>query len=173
MKNSENNVTTSERLEQYKLLREYLNEDFKYSRFADGLEFVDIEKILNDLASRKNERLKEIIQLRYGVVDGKCYSLKELSEQFNVTPQRIGQLVQEGNRWIGWLTSDELIRIFCQQEITPENKEKIQQYLCAEFNQHIDWLPPWRRQITEESLNYWRNLFDRDINGLVKRYKKN
>lgn len=171
MKNNEINTTTSERLEQYKLLREYINDEFEYSRYADELEFLDIEKALDDLDNFKAKRLKEVIQLRYGIVDGKRHTYKEISEKFDVTPQRVKQIEDKGIRMLKYGISIELVRIFCQKEITSENNDKIQQHLSTEFIHHFDHMPSYTR-ITEERLDDWRGWFDEDINRMVRQYKK-
>lgn len=171
MENKEINEKTStlERLEQYKLLREYINDKFEYSRYADELEFLDIEKALDDLDNFKAKRLKEVIQLRYGIVDGKRHTYKEISEKFDVTPQRVKQIEDKGMRMLKWKISIELTRIFCQKEITSENKDKIQQNLCEKFNQHIEYLPSYTR-ITKDRLEDWRNCFGEDIDRMVSQY---
>jgi RNA polymerase primary sigma factor len=49
------------------------------------------EQINNSLSSL-SEREREVLELRYGLIDGRERSLEELSQQFNVTRERIRQI---------------------------------------------------------------------------------
>ena len=171
MENKEINANsqTTEILEQYKLLREHINNEFKYHRHAAELEFLDIEKFIDDLDNFKAGRLKEVIQLRYGVLDGKCHTYKEISQKYNVCPQRIKQIEDKGMRMLKWNISIELSRIFCQKEITTENNDKIQQYFCREFSRSFDHMPSYTR-ITKDRLEEWRNWFDKYVDVMVNEY---
>ena len=47
-----------------------------------------IEEVLNELTDRE----KEILQYRFGFIDGKTYTLEEIGKRFNVTRERIRQI---------------------------------------------------------------------------------
>ncbi len=50
------------------------------------------ERIEEALSSRLDERQQDIIRLRYGLYDGRCYTLEECGAKFNLTRERIRQL---------------------------------------------------------------------------------
>lgn len=39
---------------------------------------------------------KGIIGLRFGFVDGKCYSIEEISEKLNITPRKVMENIRDG-----------------------------------------------------------------------------
>jgi RNA polymerase primary sigma factor len=51
----------------------------------------EVQNLLNQL----NEREREILRLRFGMVDGKRYRLDEVAKKFNVTRERIRQIEQK------------------------------------------------------------------------------
>ncbi len=50
---------------------------------------------LHKLLDQLNEREREILRLRFGLVDGKKYRLDEVAKKFNVTRERIRQIEQK------------------------------------------------------------------------------
>lgn len=77
--------------------------------FVDG--FIDVPDDSDDTSSDKTfkemlldnlyamtPREQKVIKLRYGLEDGVCRSVEELSEQFYVSPERIAQIEQKALR---------------------------------------------------------------------------
>lgn len=63
--------------------------DFSFDEIIRTYEIqINIKKVLSTL----NERELEVIQLRYGLKDGKCYTLEEVGAMYNVTRERIRQI---------------------------------------------------------------------------------
>ena len=48
----------------------------------------DIDKVLQTLSKRE----EEVIRLRFGLYDGRCHTLEEVGERFEVTRERIRQI---------------------------------------------------------------------------------
>lgn len=58
--------------------------------------FSELQDELQDLISKNlNEREQSVIRYRFGLADGRTYTLKQLSKKFNLTYQRILQIQEE------------------------------------------------------------------------------
>ena len=52
----------------------------------------DLRKLLDQALASLAHREREVVRLRYGLVDGYCYTLEEIGRIFNVTRERIRQI---------------------------------------------------------------------------------
>jgi RNA polymerase primary sigma factor len=52
----------------------------------------DLRRRLDDVLASLAEREREVVRLRYGLLDGYCYTLEEVGRIFNVTRERIRQI---------------------------------------------------------------------------------
>ena len=59
-----------------------------------------LEKIQVEL-ERLPERIREVLQLRYGLVDGHEYTLREVGLRLNITRERVRQIDQDGIGMLG------------------------------------------------------------------------
>ncbi len=74
------------------------NGHFEEAMFEDIARKIQRESIENALSVRLKERQQEIIKLRYGFYDGRCYTLEECGAKFNLTRERIRQLENKALR---------------------------------------------------------------------------
>lgn len=51
-----------------------------------------VEEVLQELLSELSDREEKVLKLRYGLVDGKSYTLEEVGKEFSVTRERIRQI---------------------------------------------------------------------------------
>lgn len=79
----------------------YSSEDNTYADFIEDTESVTpdqhvnngvLEDICSDLMSKLNDREKLIIELRFGFLDGKKYTLEEVGKKMGITRERVRQL---------------------------------------------------------------------------------
>ena len=68
------------------------NGHFEEAMFEDVDRKIQRESIDKALSARLNERQQEIIKLRYGLYDGRCYTLEECGAKFDLTRERIRQI---------------------------------------------------------------------------------
>lgn len=59
---------------------------------ADAAAFSLLKEQLNEVLDTLNERERDVLKLRFGLVDGKARTLEEVGSQFNVTRERIRQI---------------------------------------------------------------------------------
>ena len=59
---------------------------------ADAASFSLLKEQLNEVLNTLNERERDVLRLRFGLVDGKARTLEEVGSQFNVTRERIRQI---------------------------------------------------------------------------------
>ena len=59
---------------------------------ADAAAFSLLKEQLNEVLNTLNERERDVLRLRFGLVDGKARTLEEVGSQFNVTRERIRQI---------------------------------------------------------------------------------
>ncbi|HET6883420.1 MAG TPA: sigma-70 family RNA polymerase sigma factor [Pirellulales bacterium] len=52
----------------------------------------DLRQCLEDVLTSLAERERQVVRLRYGLLDGYCYTLEEIGRIFNVTRERIRQI---------------------------------------------------------------------------------
>ena len=58
----------------------------------DLVEFEDLKRVLNENLNTLNAREKKIIELRFGLKDGKTSTLDEVGKEFGVTRERIREI---------------------------------------------------------------------------------
>ena len=72
--------------------------------------------ILHDLISEVldtlTEREAEVIRLRYGLADGRCHTLEEVGQQFDVTRERIRQIEVKAIRKLRHVTRSSKLKGF-------------------------------------------------------------
>ena len=68
------------------------NGHFEEAMIKDLSGKLQAESLDRIMASRLKEKQKEIIKLRYGFYDGRCYTLEECGAKYNVTRERIRQI---------------------------------------------------------------------------------
>ena len=59
---------------------------------ADAAAFSLLKEQLNEVLNTLNERERDVLRLRFGLVDGKARTLEEVGSQFNVTRESIRQI---------------------------------------------------------------------------------
>ena len=59
---------------------------------ADAAAFSLLKEQLNEVLNTLNERERDVLRLRFGLVDGKARTLEEVGSQLNVTRERIRQI---------------------------------------------------------------------------------
>ena len=59
---------------------------------ADAAAFSLLKEQLNEVLNTLNERERDVLRLRFGLVDGKARTLEEVGSQFKVTRERIRQI---------------------------------------------------------------------------------
>ena len=59
---------------------------------ADAAAFSLLKEQLNEVLNTLNEMERDVLRLRFGLVDGKARTLEEVGSQFNVTRERIRQI---------------------------------------------------------------------------------
>ena len=85
----------------------------KEGYFEDKLIREEFRKVVFNSTFFNNEREKEVIKLRYGFVDGRCWTLEEVGRKYNLTRERIRQIE---TRCIRKLIRDKNIREFGPEE---------------------------------------------------------
>ena len=83
-------LTNSENISGIPLTRFSLEE-----KVIDDIFQKKLEEILKENLMTLSEREQEILKLRYGFVDGKCHSLEEIGNRFNISRQRINQIINK------------------------------------------------------------------------------
>lgn len=63
----------------------------------------DLRRLLNEAVTQLNPREQRVIQLRYGLLDGKFRTLDEIAELYGVCRQRIEQVEKKGLKRLNWL----------------------------------------------------------------------
>lgn len=78
-------------------------EDEKYKQRIDiigdisNIDLFYIKKVLNEAMESTNidERDREIIKLRYGIIDGECHTLQDIGDRYGLTRERIRQIEEK------------------------------------------------------------------------------
>ncbi len=55
----------------------------------------ELEQILEELLSTLNSRQQEVLRLHFGMEDGTCYSLEEISKRLGVSKERVRQIEKQ------------------------------------------------------------------------------
>ena len=58
----------------------------------EAMEQIVQKEEISELLETLNERERQVIQLRYGLDDGRTHTLEEIGEQLNVTRERVRQI---------------------------------------------------------------------------------
>lgn len=58
----------------------------------DVANIVDVFEVVHDVLQTLTDREREVISLRFGLVDGFCHTLEYVGEMFNVNRERIRQI---------------------------------------------------------------------------------
>ena len=171
------------------------NEDTKIDSFIDYDNIMEVEsKILNDelretlkkVTNNLNERERKIILLRYGLIDGKERTYRELGKIFDVTPARVGDIeakayskIRRAAHWkvkqflgikeLKSFLSDETkskfdcsrnSSSFSQQNLEPQNSTSNEQQLR-------DMLPPKQQKEFDAFAREWE-----EVTSELKRHYK-
>ena len=79
---------------------------------ADAAAFSLLKEQLNEVLNTLNERERDVLRLRFGLVDGKARTLEEVGSQFNVTRERIRQIEAKALRKLRHPTRSRKLRDF-------------------------------------------------------------
>ena len=52
----------------------------------------ELERILEEMLSALNDRQQQVLRLHFGIEDGNCYSLEEISKMLGISKERVRQL---------------------------------------------------------------------------------
>lgn len=64
----------------------------------EAVEKLEQYQILKEALERMDERYAYIIKMRYGLIDGRCYTLEELGQKMNLTRERVRILELNGKK---------------------------------------------------------------------------
>lgn len=86
------------------LLRDFI-EDQKSDSYRDALTDIMLEQEIQQLLDQLPPKEYEVIQLRYGLVDGRERTLREIGLRFGVTRERIRQIEADALRRLRYLST--------------------------------------------------------------------
>ena len=72
-----------------------LVEDLQASQPQEELIRRELERILDDMLSTLNDRQRQVLRLHFGMEDGNCYSLEEISKMLGVSKERVRQIEKQ------------------------------------------------------------------------------
>ena len=72
-----------------------LVEDLQASQPQEELIRRELERILEDMLSTLNDRQRQVLRLHFGMEDGNCYSLEEISRVLGVSKERVRQIEKQ------------------------------------------------------------------------------
>lgn len=130
----------------------------------DGIEIMDLiedenvesaysQLLRNELRNEFNntklltERERNILYLRYGLCDGKEYTLEDIGKKYNLTRERIRVIVNEA---IAKLSKSEKLKEYTSSYLTKEETRELEKY---KYEQKISMMTP------EEFQEYQENIY--------------
>ena len=72
-----------------------LVEDLRSAQPQEELIRRELERILEDMLSALNDRQRQVLRLHFGMEDGNCYSLEEISRVLGVSKERVRQIEKQ------------------------------------------------------------------------------
>jgi RNA polymerase primary sigma factor len=83
--------------EEDSMIMDFVADDRMSEQFA-CVEHVMLGAEINSILSDLTEREQRVIRLRYGLIDGRIWTLEEVGKEYNVTRERIRQIESEALR---------------------------------------------------------------------------
>ena len=72
-----------------------LVEDLRSAQPQEELIRRELERIMEDMLSALNDRQRQVLRLHFGMEDGTCYSLEEISKLLGVSKERVRQIEKQ------------------------------------------------------------------------------
>ena len=72
----------------------------------------DVKNILGEILSTLDERDRMIIMLRYGFVDGECWTLQKIGDEFGITREGVRKIEKKLIEYIKSLFLDEKLNTY-------------------------------------------------------------
>lgn len=72
-----------------------LLEDLQAPQPQEALVRRELEMTINELLSHLNDRQREILRLHFGMADGTCYSLEQISKKLGISKERVRQIEKQ------------------------------------------------------------------------------
>ena len=72
-----------------------LVEDLRSAQPQEELIRRELERIMEDMLSTLNDRQRQVLRLHFGMEDGNCYSLEEISKLLGVSKERVRQIEKQ------------------------------------------------------------------------------
>ena len=72
-----------------------LVEDLRSAQPQEELIRRELERIMEDMLSALNDRQRQVLRLHFGMEDGNCYSLEEISKMLGVSKERVRQIEKQ------------------------------------------------------------------------------
>ena len=72
-----------------------LVEDLRSAQPQEELIRRELERIMEDMLSTLNDRQRQVLRLHFGMEDGTCYSLEEISKLLGVSKERVRQIEKQ------------------------------------------------------------------------------
>ena len=70
-------------------------EDFSTPQPQEALVRRELEMTMEELLSHLNERQRQILRLHFGMADGTCYSLEQISRSLGISKERVRQIEKQ------------------------------------------------------------------------------
>ena len=70
-------------------------EDFSTPQPQETLVRRELEKMMEELLSNLNDRQRQILRLHFGMADGTCYSLEQISKHMGISKERVRQIEKQ------------------------------------------------------------------------------
>ena len=94
------------------------------SEQAEAASFSLLREQLKEVLETLAPREKKVLELRFGIVDGRSHTLEEISQEFNVTRERIRQIEAKALRKLRHPSRSKKLKDFLVDEPTPKIKYK-------------------------------------------------